>query len=141
MRQPTEPSEGAQSQSVRQIQEALRLLEAAGISPLSRPRVLAAARALGVTLTLTDWYQAAWQLESGGMYRRGGNGESEWLELVPPTIVELGEPPLAVPVRRDRLAEAQAFLQGESSWTLSAFRSELERIHDADALFALADAI
>ena len=61
---------------------ALRLLEVAGISPLSRPRVLAAARAIGTSLTLNDWYQGAWELEQSGRYRRRGNGESEWLEPV-----------------------------------------------------------
>src|SRR5215831_1196264 len=105
MRQPTESSEGAQSQPLQQVDAALHLLEVAGVSPLSRPRVLAAARALGMALTLSDWYHCAWELEQSGRYRRRGNGESEWLEPVsPPAIAEHGTS-RPVHARQTRLAE------------------------------------
>ena len=140
MRQPTEPSEGAQSQSLQQVQEAVRLLEAAGISPLARPRILAAARAIGTPLELQGWYQAAWELENSGRYMRRGNGESEWLELVA-AVPHLSGTSRPAQVRQARQSAVQELFSGESAWLVGALRSELERIHDADALFALADTI
>src|SRR5258706_12725724 len=64
----------------RRVREAVRLLEDAGIVPLRRRRVLAAARALGMQVALREWYEAAWELERDGSYLRRGNGDSEWLE-------------------------------------------------------------
>ncbi|MGH2487241.1 MAG: hypothetical protein ACRDHE_14635, partial [Ktedonobacterales bacterium] len=68
--------------SDQRVRAAVTALEAARVSPLTRPRVLAAARALGMRLSLSDWYSAAWELEQTGDYHRRGNGETEWLEPV-----------------------------------------------------------
>ena len=141
MRQPTESSVAVQSQPLQQVQTALHLLEVAGVSPLSRPRVLAAARAIGTSLTLNDWYQGAWELEQSGRYRRRGNGESEWLEPVSSAIVGERGTSLPVHARQIRLAEVHDLFLGESAWLAGSLRGELERIHDGDALFALADTI
>ncbi len=83
MREPAASPGGAPSPSLHVLEVALRLLEAAGISPLSRPRVLAAARACGASLALNEWYEGAWQLEAAGKYLRRGNDEHEWLEPLP----------------------------------------------------------
>src|SRR5690242_10679424 len=80
-----QPDERHLEHAVRQVRDAVEALRMAGIAPLARPRVLAAARALGSPLALDDWYAAAWALERAGEYRRAGNGESEWLEPARPT--------------------------------------------------------
>src|SRR5690348_18015531 len=79
-----QPDERHQERAVRHMRDAVEALRMAGIGPLARPRVLAAARALGYPLALDDWYAAAWALERAGEYRRAGNGESEWLEPAAP---------------------------------------------------------
>src|SRR5215467_3168576 len=116
MRQPTESSEGAQSQPLQQVDAAVHLLEVAGISPLSRPRVLAAARAIGISLSLSDWYHDAWELEQKGRYRRRGNGESEWLEPVSPAAIAEHGTSRPIHARQTRLAEVHDLFLGESAW-------------------------
>src|SRR5690242_18743950 len=112
------------------MREAVDLLRAGEIDPLTRPRVLAAARAIGAQLSLAEWYRGAWDLERGGGYVRGGTGDGEWLEPVddastPAKAAESGghatseHPPIA-----PRL--------------LSALIAELGRVHDVPALLTLA---
>src|SRR5262252_3215202 len=108
-----------------QLREALATLEAAGIAPLTRPRALAAARALGYTLTLPDWYSSAWDLARAGDYTRLGDGEGEWLVRdSTPLDLDLDQMRLALLAR---------------PWALAALRAELERLHDNAALRALAE--
>lgn len=113
------PSAGSREQHLR---EALALLEAVGIAPLTRPRALAAARALGYALNLPDWYAAAWELEQAGAYTRHGDGDTEWLDPQHPiTTPDVGASPLHA-----------------RPWLAGALRAELERMHDNTALRALA---
>ncbi|HZC78773.1 MAG TPA: tetratricopeptide repeat protein, partial [Ktedonobacterales bacterium] len=108
----------------RRVREAVRLLEDASIVPLTRPRVLAAARALGMQVALREWYEAAWELERDGSYLRRGNGDSEWLEAASASTATGGQ-----------TAPGDPFV--ERAWLAGALRQELERIHDAAALAAL----
>ncbi len=119
-----QPDERHQERAVRHMRDAVEALRMAGIGPLARPRVLAAARALGYPLALDDWYAAAWALERAGEYRRAGNGESEWLE----------------PARPAEAATAADPFDGRP-WLAGALRTEFERTHDSAALAALAAAL
>src|SRR5262245_34707405 len=116
--QPTRPSSSGREEHLR---EALATLEAAGITPLTRPRVLAATRALGYGVTLQDWYSAAWDVARAGDYTRHGDGEGEWLERA------------SAPFDAD---DARLALLARP-WVLAALRLEMERLHDNAGLRAL----
>ncbi|HLJ80505.1 MAG TPA: tetratricopeptide repeat protein, partial [Ktedonobacterales bacterium] len=125
------------------VRQAVELLEAVQIRPLSRPRVLAAARALGLSIPLRDWYTGAWELERAGQYHRRGDGEREWLESVQPAADKeedsADQASIASPLTSP-IAPAHDPLAGRA-WLAGALRIELERIHDAPALAALAQAL
>ncbi|MGZ6392387.1 MAG: tetratricopeptide repeat protein, partial [Ktedonobacterales bacterium] len=129
MPQPNEPRRETAEQQVR---EAVELLEAIEIAPLSRPRVLAAARALGFQLTLSDWYVAAWELEHSGDYTREGNGESEWL-----TPQHTTSPITMVDATHEQEADPFA----KRLWLIGALRQEFTRIRDGAALTALGQTV
>src|SRR5579883_2999949 len=140
MPQPTESPEGASSRPLQQVRAAVQLLQAAGITPITRPRALAAARARGTPIALRDWYRGAWELEASGSYRRRGNGESEWLEPAGATDFRRPGALRQTSASADQ-DELRALLGGDRAWLAGALRAELERLHDSDALFALAEAL
>ncbi|HEV2235850.1 MAG TPA: hypothetical protein VGR57_04230, partial [Ktedonobacterales bacterium] len=113
------PAGAASAAGAAPLGDALATLGALGIAPLTRPRVLAAARAWGEPIELDGWYAAAWQLERDGRYRRRGEREIEWLEPA-----SAADAPPAIPPAR----------------VLATLATELERIHDVAGLLALAQA-
>jgi Flp pilus assembly protein TadD len=122
---PTHPASSSSEGREQHVREALATLEAARITPLTRPRVLAATRALGYTLSLPDWYSSAWDLEQAGDYTRRGDGEGEWLERGSASL-DADDARLALLAR---------------PWMFVALRTELQRLHDNAALRALAEAL
>src|SRR5260221_13984991 len=67
------------------VEDAIATLQHVQIAPFTRPRVLAAARARGTHIELTEWYVAAWQLEREGRYARRGERDTEGLGPIDPT--------------------------------------------------------
>jgi len=105
------------------VEDAIATLQHVQIAPFTRPRVLAAARARGTHIELTEWYVAAWQLEREGRYARRGERDTEWLEPIDPAT-EAPHPVAGAPSAR----------------VLAALATELERIHDLTGLLALGQA-
>ncbi|MGH2517304.1 MAG: tetratricopeptide repeat protein, partial [Ktedonobacterales bacterium] len=133
-------NDGRDTRPGQQVRQAAELLEAVAIMPLSRPRVLAAARALGLSIPLRNWYTGAWELEQAGLYRRRGDGEREWLEPAnspTPSVASSEASAAAAPEMAESLPDPLA----GRSWLAGALRIELERIHDGAALLALAEAL